>query len=192
LNGDDLARSISEDHLPWDPSVQALLPFASVLDLMARDSAWTTRLGDAFLAQHDQVIVAARRMRQKANDFGYLRSNGQIQVIAAGPAIEIVPVNPAFYFVPVYDPWSFWLPQARFPDLRRHFIRPRNHARHRLRAVGLGRGSLGLGTPHRDHQQSSVGPNHRQSQGVRHPYSLQRYRPEHREEHHELRGRERR
>jgi hypothetical protein len=34
LRGDDLARAIASDQLPWDPSVQALLPFPSVLDTM--------------------------------------------------------------------------------------------------------------------------------------------------------------
>src|SRR5580704_687824 len=42
LHGDALAGAINEDHLPWDPSVQALLPFPSVLDMMARDMAWTS------------------------------------------------------------------------------------------------------------------------------------------------------
>src|SRR5579864_2052727 len=37
LTGDALAEAIQADQLPWDPSVQALLPFPSVLDLMARD-----------------------------------------------------------------------------------------------------------------------------------------------------------
>jgi len=45
LTGDALARAISDDHLPWDPSVQALLPFPSVLDMMASDMAWTNELG---------------------------------------------------------------------------------------------------------------------------------------------------
>ncbi len=31
LTGDALARAISDDRLPWDPSVQSLLPFPSVL-----------------------------------------------------------------------------------------------------------------------------------------------------------------
>jgi Protein of unknown function (DUF3300) len=43
LTGDDLARAITEDHLPWDPSVQALLPFPSVLEMMASDMDWTTQ-----------------------------------------------------------------------------------------------------------------------------------------------------
>jgi len=35
LSGEDLARAISDDMLPWDPSAQALLPFPSVLEMMA-------------------------------------------------------------------------------------------------------------------------------------------------------------
>src|SRR5581483_10695982 len=33
LHGDPLARAIQEDQLPWDPSVQSLLAFPSVLDM---------------------------------------------------------------------------------------------------------------------------------------------------------------
>jgi len=47
---------------------------------------------------------AVQRMRQKAKDFGYLRSNGQIVASGAPGYIEIEPVNPAFVVVPVYDP----------------------------------------------------------------------------------------
>ena len=52
VTGDALARDIQEDQLPWDPSVQALLPFPSVLAMMASDMNWTRDLGDAFLAQN--------------------------------------------------------------------------------------------------------------------------------------------
>src|SRR5580700_6117656 len=37
LTGDALAKAMQEDNLPWDPSVVALVPFPSVLDLMASD-----------------------------------------------------------------------------------------------------------------------------------------------------------
>jgi len=37
LTGQALADAINADQLPWDPSVQALLPFASVIDQMASD-----------------------------------------------------------------------------------------------------------------------------------------------------------
>lgn len=103
LTGDALARDIQEDQLPWDPSVQALLPFPSVLDMMASDMGWTRQLGDAFLAQNADVMDAVQRMRRQARDFGYLRTNGQI-IVSGGPYIEIVPVNPALIYVPFYDP----------------------------------------------------------------------------------------
>jgi hypothetical protein len=103
LTGDALAKAISDDQLPWDPSVQALLPFPSVLELMASDMMWTSELGNAVLAQRDAVMDAIQRMRQKARDFGYLRSGGQI-VVSGGPYITIMPANPAFIIVPAYDP----------------------------------------------------------------------------------------
>jgi len=103
LTGDALARDIQEDQLPWDPSVQALLPFPSVLGMMASDINWTRDLGDAFLAQNQDVMDAVQRMRRQARDFGYLRTNGQI-IVSGGPYIEIAPVNPAVIYVPYYDP----------------------------------------------------------------------------------------
>jgi hypothetical protein len=109
LTGDALARAITEDHLPWDASVQALLPFPSVLEMMASDMNWTSELGNAFLAQHDDVMDAVQRMRKKAKDYGYLRTNAQV-VVSAGPYITIVPVSPAFICVPVYDPLVVFVP----------------------------------------------------------------------------------
>src|ERR1700680_3882908 len=41
LREDTLARAIADDRLWFDPSVQALLPFPDVLDMMARDMGWT-------------------------------------------------------------------------------------------------------------------------------------------------------
>jgi len=103
LTGQALADAIQGDQLPWDPSVQALLPFPSVLEMMSRDIDWTTDLGNAFLAQQQDVMEAVQRERRKARDYGYLRSNGQI-IVGGGPYITIAPVNPAFVVVPYYDP----------------------------------------------------------------------------------------
>jgi len=109
LTGDALARAISDDRLPWDPSVQALLPFPSVLDMMASDMRWTTDLGNAFLAQQQDVMDAVQRMRHRAWDYGYLRPNAQV-LVRNGPYIEIVPVDPGFVVVPFYDPLVVYAP----------------------------------------------------------------------------------
>src|ERR1700680_5217230 len=63
LSGQALADAIQGDQLPWDPSLQALLPFPSVLDMMASDMQWTSDLGNAFLAQQQDVMDAVQRAR---------------------------------------------------------------------------------------------------------------------------------
>ena len=114
LHGQELASAIQEDQLPWDPSVQALLPFPSVLDTMASDQNWTRDLGNAFLAQQQDVMDAVQRERHKAQQYGYLRSNEQI-VVGGGPYISINPVDPGYIVVPYYDPGIvFFAPRPGF------------------------------------------------------------------------------
>jgi hypothetical protein len=114
LTGQALADAIQADQLPWDPSVQALLPFPSVLDMMASDPAWTSDLGNAFLADQQSVMDAVQAQRRKAHDFGYLQSNGQI-VVGGGPYITIMPVNPGYIVVPYYNPAVvFFAPRPGF------------------------------------------------------------------------------
>lgn len=71
--------------------------------MMASDMDWTRSLGDAFLAQKQDVMDAVQRMRQKAKDYGYLKSNNEV-VVSGGPYITIEPVDPAFIVVPAYHP----------------------------------------------------------------------------------------
>jgi hypothetical protein len=114
LTGQALADAIQGDQLPWDPSVQALLPFPSVLDTMASDINWTTDLGNAFLADQQAVMDAVQRERHKAWQYGYLRSNNEV-VVNNGPYITIAPVNPGFVVVPYYDPGIvFFAPRPGF------------------------------------------------------------------------------
>jgi hypothetical protein len=103
LSGGELADRIQDDQLPWDPSVQALLPFPNVLDTMASNMGWTTDLGNAFLANQQDVMWAVQRMRQRARDYGYLRSGPQI-VVGGGPYITIMPTREDYVVVPYYDP----------------------------------------------------------------------------------------
>jgi hypothetical protein len=114
LTGQALADAIQGDQVPWDPSVQALLPFPSVLEMMANDMGWTQQLGDAFLAQQQDVMDAVQRQRRLASMYGYLRTNGQV-VVGGGPYITIMPVNPGYVVVPYYDPAVvFFAPRPGF------------------------------------------------------------------------------
>lgn len=114
LHGDQLAAAIQEDNLPWDASVLALLPFPSVLNYMAQYMSWTQQLGNAVLAQRNDVMDAVQRMRQRAYDYGYLRTNQyeQVNVVAPGD-IEVLPVAAGYYYVPYYDPYLVYAPPRR-------------------------------------------------------------------------------
>ena len=103
LHGEALSRAIQEDNLPWDPSVVSLIPFPSVLDMMASDMGWTQQLGNAVLSERGEVMEAVQRMRHRAYDYGYLRSNATTRVVP-GPYIGIQPLDPGLLYVPRYDP----------------------------------------------------------------------------------------
>jgi Protein of unknown function (DUF3300) len=109
MAGEELAQAISSDQLPWDPSVQALLPFPSVLGTMASDIKWTTDLGNAVLGERGAVMDAVQRQRHKAARYGYLRFGGPI-IVTGTTYIEIAPTNPAYIVVPVYDPAVVFAP----------------------------------------------------------------------------------
>ena len=139
--------------------MQALLPFPSVLDMMNSDMNWTTQLGNAFLAQQQDVMDAVQRQRAIAQRYGYLRSNGQI-VVSGGPYITIMPVNPGYIVVPYYDPAVvFFRAAARIRGRRRDPLRLRRDHRRVLRAVGLGAGRdpLRLGRARRIPEQCALG-----------------------------------
>jgi len=112
LNGPALTAAMAADQVPWDPSVQALVPFPSILDMMAAAMPWTQEVGSAFLVQPNDVMDAVQRRRQVAVQYGYLRSGPQI-IVRTGPYIEIVPVNPDYVVVPYYDPLVVFAPPRR-------------------------------------------------------------------------------
>lgn len=104
LKGDALAQAIQADRLQWDQSILGLLPFPSVLDMMANDPAWIQKLGNAVLTQRPEVMDAVQRMRRQARDYGYVASNGYVNVVSSGGYIEIAPLNPSPLYLPVSDP----------------------------------------------------------------------------------------
>ncbi|MDE3186089.1 MAG: DUF3300 domain-containing protein, partial [Acidobacteriota bacterium] len=75
LHGQDLINAARQQN--WDPSVQALVAFPDVVTMLNRDVRWTTDLGNAFLAQQQDVMAAIQRMRVRAEQNGKLSSNQQ-------------------------------------------------------------------------------------------------------------------
>ena len=104
LKGESLAAAMEKDNLTYDPSVQALLPFPTVLEMMSKYKAWCDQLGDAVTNQKDDVMEAIQRMRQSAYDHGHLRTNEQVEVAESSGNIVIAPVKTEVVYVPVYNP----------------------------------------------------------------------------------------
>lgn len=117
LSGPDLQQAVQQQN--WDPSVQALVVFPDVLKRLNDDVTWTTNLGNAFLAQQQDVMDAVQRMRQRAQQAGKLASTPQETVSTADengqPAIQIMPANPDVIYVPVYNPVWIWGPPMWYP-----------------------------------------------------------------------------
>src|SRR5688572_14423054 len=102
LKGDDAVRAVQNED--WDPSVKSLVAFPEILQRMDEKLEWTRSLGDAFLAQENQVMDRVQLLRQRAEGAGSLRSDEQIRVVHEGPVIVIRPARPEYIYVPYYDP----------------------------------------------------------------------------------------
>jgi hypothetical protein len=92
------------DQQPWDPSVQALARYPTVLKWMDDNLAWATALGQAFLAQQQDVMDSIQRLRAQAQALGNLQTTPQENVVADPGSIEILPADPQMLYVPVYQP----------------------------------------------------------------------------------------
>lgn len=92
----------------WDPSIQALASMPDLVKRLADDIQWTSDLGNAFLAQQNDVMDAVQRMRKKAQDKGTLQSGEQqtveTKVVESKSVIVIEQANPQVVYVPSYDP----------------------------------------------------------------------------------------
>ncbi len=98
---DRAAKAETED---WDPSVQVLTGgFPTVVQRMATEIDWTEQLGDAMLAQTDDVLDAVQRQRARAVALGNLASNDAQLVDESDDNISIEPAEPDVVYVPQYD-----------------------------------------------------------------------------------------
>ncbi len=116
---------------PWDDSVKSLVSFPQVLAMMSEKLDWTQKLGDAFLAQQQDVMAAVQRLRAKAQRRATSRrrpsrrslggagpaaaaatpaqtwSSSRRRLVVQQPAttvITIEPTNPQVVYVPTYNP----------------------------------------------------------------------------------------
>ena len=120
LNGEELATEMEKANLPYDPSVQALIPFPTVLGTMAKYRTWSDQLGDAVSTQKEDVMDAIQRLRAKAYDYGQLKSDDQVRV-ERGQTIVIEPTRREYVYVPVYNPRVvFYVQAGGYPAIRYH------------------------------------------------------------------------
>lgn len=108
---------------PWDTSVKSLCHFPDLLIAMSDKLDQTTKLGDAFLSQEDDVMAEIQELRARAESQGNLRNSQQQRVINEGDVIQIEPAEPDLVYVPVYDPMyvygPWWYPA--FPPFYWYF-----------------------------------------------------------------------
>jgi hypothetical protein len=117
---DDALKAAAEKQ-DWDASVKSLVAAPSVLAMMSERLDWTQKLGEAFLAQEQDVMAAVQRMRSKAYDRQKLVTTKQ-QVVTAKTEqnrqiISIEPAVPDTLYVPYYEPqvvYGDW-PYADYP-----------------------------------------------------------------------------
>jgi Protein of unknown function (DUF3300) len=92
LKGDQLVAVLQDKD--WDPSVKSLAPFPQILRMMEDRLDWMQKLGDAFLAQQNEVMDSVQRLRRQAEEAGTLQSSPQQTVTTQDQTITIEPANP--------------------------------------------------------------------------------------------------
>ena len=117
---DDALKAAAEKQA-WDASVKSLVAAPAVLQMMSERLDWTQKLGEAFLAQEQDVMDAVQRMRARAYDRKKLVTTKE-QVVSvkqeqSRQVISIEPAVPDTLYVPYYEPqvvYGDW-PYADYP-----------------------------------------------------------------------------
>jgi hypothetical protein len=150
--GDDAVKQV--DGESWDPSVKSLVAFPQVLAQFGPQVDWVQKVGDAFLAQPEDVMASVQRLRAQAQKAGTLKTNEQQKVIveqappeAAAPTttvIQIEPANPQVVYVPTYNPTVVYGSWA-YPSYPPYYYPPPPYYYHPV-ASGLAAGiAFGVG-----------------------------------------------
>ncbi|HRL77153.1 MAG TPA: DUF3300 domain-containing protein [Candidatus Accumulibacter phosphatis] len=102
----------------WDPAVRALTSVPQVLQQMNDNLDWMQKLGDAFLAQQQDVMNTVQGLRARAEATGNLKTSEQQVVrteVQGSQKIYVVESpKPEVVYVPTYNPTvvygSWWYP----------------------------------------------------------------------------------
>jgi hypothetical protein len=130
LKADALEEAMAKQD--WDPSVKSLTSYPQVLDMMNTELSWTQQLGDAFLAQQEDVLAGVQILRERAEAEGNLESTEQQTVKKESVTTEsgstktviiVEPADPEIIYVPAYNPtivygtWAYpsYPPYAYYP-----------------------------------------------------------------------------
>ena len=135
--GDAAVQAVANQ--PWDPSVKSLVAFPALLSLMGENPQWVQDLGNAFLAQSQDVMNSVQKLRAVAQQTGTLKSTPQQKVTTAAKAaaptssgttaptasapppqvIKIESTDPNVVYVPTYNPntaYGAW-PSTAYPPV---------------------------------------------------------------------------
>jgi hypothetical protein len=92
----------------WDASVKSLTLVPQVLPMMNEKLDWTQKLGDAVLAQQEDVMITAQNLRKKAQQAGNLKSTPEVNVKEEQQnnktVVIIESAKPETVYVPTYNP----------------------------------------------------------------------------------------
>jgi uncharacterized membrane protein YgcG len=109
-----LAEAVAKQD--WDPSIQAMAALPDAVKQLSENIAWTSDLGNAFLAQQSDVMDAVQRMRAKAQGAGNLKTSKEQKVeskeVEGKTVVVIEQADPQTVYVPSYNPTAVYGPPA--------------------------------------------------------------------------------
>jgi hypothetical protein len=116
VSGTALETAMSKQS--WDPAVRSLTAVPQVLQQMSDNLDWMQKLGDAFLAQQQDVMDSVQGLRARADAAGNLKTTEQqivrTEVQGSQKIYVVESPKPEVVYVPTYNPTvvygSWWYP----------------------------------------------------------------------------------
>lgn len=176
--GDVLAKQLEKE--PWDPSVKSLVNFPTVLSAMSEKLDLTTKIGDAFLSQQNDVMETIQDLRKRAYDAGNLKTTKEQKVIVQQEKIVIQPATTEVVYVPSYSTtvvYGSWMYPAYPPYYYYPPPPPAYPAYHFAAGVAVGV-AWGYAWGHCDWHGGDVEINHNQNVNINNNIDRSKYKAE--------------